>query len=127
LVADYAVGIGADVGLADVVAEDDENVRLAAARGGCRRRRGLLGLRLRFRCQCCGRDQGRRSEQKVATVDALALLITHTTLSICDYRTPSREQGLLTVHRASPCLPACRQRPAQPAAVRLPSRRPSNS
>ena len=42
-VAHHADRVGADVGLADVVAEDDEDVRLA--RPSRRRRRGLLRLR----------------------------------------------------------------------------------
>src|SRR6185312_17233348 len=79
--------VGADIEPADVIAHDEENVGLApACRGHGRRRRGLLGLRLRFRCQCCGCYEGRCSEQKVATVDTLVLVITHATLSICDYR-----------------------------------------
>src|SRR5262249_50690865 len=47
LIAHETAGIGADIGDADIVAEDDENVRLAVAgrwRCGGSRRRGLLVL-----------------------------------------------------------------------------------
>ena len=69
LVAHQAVGIGADVGDADVVAPDDEDVRLAAAAA-------LRLLRLRLprldrNCRTQGRRsrQGRTCEQHVASAD----------------------------------------------------------
>ena len=67
-VAHHAAVVGADVPQPDVVAEDDEDVRLAAGRGsGPRRRRGL---RVRLRDLSgggeAGRREGRRSRQKHA-------------------------------------------------------------
>ena len=64
-VAHHAAVVGADVPQPDVVAEDDEDVRLAAGRGGGPRRR--RGLRLRLRDLSGGETggrEGRRSRQK---------------------------------------------------------------
>ena len=64
-VAHHAAVVGADVPQPDVVAEDDEDVRLAAGGGGGPRRR--RGLRLRLRDLSGGETggcEGRRSRQK---------------------------------------------------------------
>ena len=65
LVAHQAVAVGADVGDADVVAEDDEDVRLVACAGlrvcSPRRRHGCQGG-----CSCCDRGA---SQQHIASAD----------------------------------------------------------
>ena len=80
LVAHQPAGIGADVGLADVVAEDDEDVRLRRARllGQCRRPRER-------RKACCNE---RRSEQGAKQGFGFWLdVVAHSTLSIyCFHR-----------------------------------------
>ncbi len=64
LVAHQAIGVGADVGDADVVAPDDEDVRLAAAGRRCGGRRRLRILCLRRCCSRRGKCEQRAAAQK---------------------------------------------------------------
>src|ERR1700749_4632387 len=104
LVAHQSIRVATEVGNADIVAPEDEDVRLAAgwsgggSRGGSLRRRGLLRLGQCLGGQCRGCDQGRRSQQEIAPVDRSRLvrlvlfsgLVTH-------YCTPRFDNPILLV------------------------------
>ena len=101
LVAHQAVAVGADVGDADVVAPDDEDVRLASGRSGCRwlcGRRGLLRLRERAGCHCRRCHQGRRAEQNIAAVEGVVFSFVRWTFRVGPWSFVSLGIATLLLH-----------------------------